>query len=952
MIIRRKLQLALVVAVTALAPSLAYAIGETTGRISGTITEAQTGAPVPGATVTASGPALIGAPRSVTTGEDGRYELVELPPGRYDVEVSYSGVKPIKRRVIVRQGETLPLDIAWSAELAETEVTVVVEERHMTKPDTNQTGTVISADTESKIASTRDYQGVALQVAGTVDSDDAPGNPLIKGGNWLMNKWLVDGMDISDAVLSSFSSNINFDSIASVEVITGGMEAQYNALGGVINLITAGGSDEWHVDSSLYVNNKKFSASPQYGPQLYQGVQDFARSHPAPTQSYQANINVSGPIVKHRLWFNFSFEYDYNESSTPAGPPLNVQAPSAKSDTFLVRLKLSWAPNDKHRITLSASADPAFFSNIDSANFQLAQAQDYQKQGGTFAILQWDWFINQNINTQVQTGFQWSFIDGGPQGFFKSDLLGGPDYQGTDKMFGPMNQAPYDPNQPRHINSIDSTAWYNGGTAQYDDRYTFQFDPSVSLRGKLAGFHDAKIGIQSRYVYHSDFVTTPGGMVFFDNFNPAAPPPANGGKLESGLCNQSTGTGCQAIENLPSYSNHQQGFSIGAFVQDRWKPIKRLTIIPGIRFDYGQTWNTLGQTVSHLFGVGPRIGATVDITGDQKTIFSAWYGRANEVLSLIPSSDEADITATNSVYLWDQTTKKFDTFLFASGGANGYRIDANASTPHTDEVDVSVRREIFKDSVASVDYTYKRVSNIWDGVEINQIWDPAGYRVLGFVDPQHQQQIYKVTTPDANYREYQGVDFTVESRPSPNWDIYAAYTLSWLYGPGAEEFGQVTFNGQNSPFYNPRMTHFFDGFLNGDVRHHIKLHASYTLHGFTAGTLFEYISGTPETKKFYSYNDQGFTALRSPQGTDPTTPNSSTSFSEFRIPDRIGVNLRVSYDFHELIKQHVILIADLFNLFNLSQATGINNQDQMGLYGTVTGRQTPFRFQLALRYVY
>src|ERR1700730_2687487 len=111
------------------APRAAHAVGETNGRIAGTVTEAQTGAPVPGASVTASGPALIGPPRTVTTGEDGRYEIVELPPGRYTIEVSYSGVKPITRKAVVRLGEMLPLDIAWSAELAETETTVVVEER-------------------------------------------------------------------------------------------------------------------------------------------------------------------------------------------------------------------------------------------------------------------------------------------------------------------------------------------------------------------------------------------------------------------------------------------------------------------------------------------------------------------------------------------------------------------------------------------------------------------------------------------------------------------------------------------------------------------------------------------------------------------------------------------------------------------------------------------------------
>src|SRR5579859_7002450 len=133
--VRKILKVALVLAVGVLAPRAAHAVGEQNGRISGTIIEAASGAPVPGASVTASGPALIGGPRTIATSDEGHYEFVELPPGRYDVEVSYSGVKPIKRRVVVRQGENVPLDIQWSPELAQAEVTVVVEERHMTKPD-------------------------------------------------------------------------------------------------------------------------------------------------------------------------------------------------------------------------------------------------------------------------------------------------------------------------------------------------------------------------------------------------------------------------------------------------------------------------------------------------------------------------------------------------------------------------------------------------------------------------------------------------------------------------------------------------------------------------------------------------------------------------------------------------------------------------------------------------
>jgi hypothetical protein len=305
-----------------------------------------------------------------------------------------------------------------------------------------------------------------------------------------------------------------------------------------------------------------------------------------------------------------------------------------------------------------------------------------------------------------------------------------------------------------------------------------------------------------------------------------------------------------------------------------------------------------------------------------------------------------------TTYQYDQTAKNWS-LLKTSGGTDGYRIDPNAKTPHSDEVVLSLRREILRGSVAGVTYTYKRISNIWDGVEVNQIWNSAGTRVLGYANGM-PEIVYKYTTPDDNYRIYQGVDFEYEARPNDRLDFYAAYTLSWLYGPGAEELGLISptgFEPGYSQYYNPRQKALYDGFLPEDVRHNLKLRVSYALHGLTAGAFFNYMSGAPLTKLFYNQYDGDYTNRRSPQGNEPGTGNTPNQIGEFRTPDVVVVNMRVSYDFHALIRQHLILIADLFNLFNLSASTTVENRD-LPTFGAVTARQQPFRFQLGLRYTY
>jgi hypothetical protein len=218
----------------------------------------------------------------------------------------------------------------------------------------------------------------------------------------------------------------------------------------------------------------------------------------------------------------------------------------------------------------------------------------------------------------------------------------------------------------------------------------------------------------------------------------------------------------------------------------------------------------------------------------------------------------------------------------------------------------------------------------------------------GYVNGQ-PVQIFKVTTPDTNVREYHGIDFIVEARPAPNWDIYAAYTLSWLFGRGSEQLGQL---GTGSSYFNPRQALFYDGFLPEDHRHALKLRTSYTWKGVSMGVLFSYLSGSPLSKQFFNLNQQAFINLRSPQGTDPgPQPNSARSISEFRLPDLVSVDLRVGYDFYGMIKQHVIVMADFFNLFNLNTPVALDTTAGP-TFGTFVQRQEPFRFELGLRYMY
>jgi hypothetical protein len=920
-------------------PGSALAVGELNGRISGKLLESGTSAALPGVKVTITSPALIGGAKVIATANDGYFEASSLPPGEYLVEFSMDGVKPTRRKLVVRQGETSPLNVTWNVE-SDMEETIDVEaEVPATRPDSTQSGTVFSSETQSRVASGRSYQAVAQQVAGV----SGGANPDVRGGNSIMNRYLVDGLDITDPVTNTFSANINFDSVGSFSILTGGMEAQYNSMGGVINLVSQQGSDEFHVDASFYGNHYKLSAPNQYGANLYEGSKFLDETPRPPTEGYQGNLNVSGPIVKEKLWFNFSYQYGNNQASVPSAPPLSIQAPNRQAISNLMRGKLTWAPGSRSRVTLSALADPASFdyadNNASNANFITPLASRRQNQGGLLGNLIWEYFPSEATTFKAMVGGQQSTIEVGPQA-----LLGKIDSDALKDFYNESNST-YDPTRPHHTNGDDQSQWFNFNRHTVDARYTVQTYLSVARRGMLFGQrHEAQVGFQGRLVQRRYSRTTPGGRFYND---------AGGGAGEAGLCvDETTGVGCNTYTEYPDVRTIERGGGFGLYAQDRWKPTEWLTVMPGLRFDYGMTKDASGRIVAQLAGLGPRLGAVVDVTRDQKTIFSAFYGRSNETLSLLAAAN-ASPGATQTIYQYNKATKQFE-YLQSAGGPGGTLVDRkNHTPPHSDEILLSLRRQVTKGVGLGVEYTYKQMSNIWDLVEVNQIWDPSGTRIVGYRDPSYKGAINNVARPDTNWIKYQSVDFIASGRPSKELEFYAAYTLSFRYGPGNDSMGQLATG--LSPHFNPRQTQFYTGYAFGDTRHQLKFQGSYTWKGLSFGPGLSYATGTPLARRYLTSNNVTGNILRSPIGTTPTNGNDPSQIAEFRLPDVLTVNARVSYDFAELTGQKFTLIADGFNLFNMAAATALRtteNASSPSLIGQATARQQPLRLQLGLRYQY
>jgi Carboxypeptidase regulatory-like domain len=294
-----------------------HAQSSTTGNITGTVRDPQ-GAAVPKAEVTIT-EEKTGVSRTVTATEDGFYTATSLPAGIYTISTSPTGFKKTVTTGVdlhVNENKTVNLDLQVG-QVTET-VTVTSE----TAPVELRSGEVSSLISEKQVTELplngRNYAQLALMVPGVspVTQAGAGGafatrgtglnagvDMSVNGNQSNANLWTVDGvnnMDVgSNRTLLVFPS---VDSIQEFRVERNSFSAEFGqAQGAVVNLITKGGSNDFHGSLFEFFRNDALNANNLF---LNRAGQ------PKPQLEYNNfGGNFSGPIVKNRVFFFWSEEW-------------------------------------------------------------------------------------------------------------------------------------------------------------------------------------------------------------------------------------------------------------------------------------------------------------------------------------------------------------------------------------------------------------------------------------------------------------------------------------------------------------------------------------------------------------------------------------------------------------------------------------------------------------------
>ena len=574
---------------------------QTTSTIAGTVHDKQ-GLTVGGAEVQVTSTELA-IDRSVSTEIDGTYRIAALPPGTYQIKVSKDGFQTeLFRNVEVTLNKTLIYDITLQigAMNQTIEVNSLIPLLETTSSSTGST--ITPQQIEEMPINGRNYLDLLQLVPGVSlnrQNDPAGDNstPILgeRGGNTL---YLIDGMPNRDNFNGGPSAQFNQDSILEFQVVTGGYKAEFgHASGGIVNVVTRGGTNDWHGGLSVFYRSSAFDSNNIPG-----------SSSGAPfLNRWDPTVYIGGPILKDKIFFfgsaerllesrnlNFIFNPNLPSSLVAFETPFNLN-----SLTYTTRGRAKLEENlGNHRVSeqfnytnnhitrflpLTAALNlPDTRYNLDSRTLMLGFADVW-----TFGDASNSWILNSFFQYRGDPTRQTPCCPaaGTPNTLF--NLFSS--YTSGDE-FGDLGQTSFGPG----YNSFGFfEKYYSTGSnlSKVFGRHTVKFGWNYE--------HQNVDGAEPNNFFTQLFATV-------DDFNTFGP-------INSGINLITLQAGPTPQDNLVKIHNNYTGL----FVQDDWKITSKITLNAGLRWDYDSQF-------PNKTDFSPRIG--VAWSPDSKTVINASFG--------------------------------------------------------------------------------------------------------------------------------------------------------------------------------------------------------------------------------------------------------------------------------------------------------------------------------------
>lgn len=619
---------------------------ETAGSIEGTVTDAQ-GGRIPNVTVTVTG-ITQGFTRTGTTDAQGFYRFQQVPPGTY--KVGFAGASGFSEssqdNVQVNLGRPTSVDVQLGAAQVTGDVTVSGSDTAGIETTESRIQTNISQRTAELLPKGVNFTSL-LNTAPAVRSEGLAGGFQIDGASGSENTFIIDGQEVSNfrTGVLNLNNNIPFQFVQEVQVKSSGFEAEFGgATGGVISVVTRGGSNEFHGDAGIEFRPSKFQGTPRQFLRLISTT--AGPEYLVPRKDDGTDVfpyaTLSGPIIKDKAWFFGSYAPQLLRTYRTINyiSPDPVGRVVTRGETYLAKQRNEYAfgridlqPWQSLRLTGTYLWNPIDVLGTLPATTTVA---DTTLPGVTFPGRgrvegpAYQNFVggrqssNNTTGTLVWTPTNRLVITARGGYSFLNEKIGNygvPPVQGvTRHIVQAFGQPPANFGLGFNTQTFPS---FSNILFDASRRRTADVDASYLVSG-FGGRHQFKGGFQFNGISNQIQSTTVDTTVyrFGETLSTASGHiglPVTPGSIGAGWLQR---FGAQGFAG----SNNQ-----ALYIQDTWQPISRLTLNLGVRIEKEKSPSFApgnpGVEFDFFDKLAPRLGFALDLFGDGNTKLFGSYGR-------------------------------------------------------------------------------------------------------------------------------------------------------------------------------------------------------------------------------------------------------------------------------------------------------------------------------------
>src|SRR5215813_6457524 len=598
-----------------------------------------------------------------TSDASGYYIVPNLPPGSYELNVSYTGFEPYARSgVQLRVGQTATLDVTLAVQGRRDVVEVTVDTPAIEVTRTELSNVIETKQIQNLPISGRLFTDFALLTPGVTTGRTSVGSTITEfevsrvsfaGMRDLSNQVTVDGADNINTATGSQRAAPPQEAVQEFRVVNNSFGAEYGrALGGIVNIVTKSGGNNFHGSIYDYFQNNALNSRSLLQPEPQPNV----------LRQNQFGATLGGPITKDKTFFFMNYE-GQRRGESPTYPtvllnniglinaakaalgiaPENLNVLKTKDNDYgFARLDHQLSTRNqlsvRYNIENGRDLNQLVGATLDGGGIGAPSSGHNvflsdQSLAGTLTSQIGSNIVNTALGQFARRRYNFPGVTGEPNLDIPNELLLGHNFGVLDKIW------------ETRIQGSDAMSWISG-------KHFLRFGADVNhvrnylLRIRLTPIRIILPGINC-LVDFANFVSPSAGI----SSNPAAgpcplPPAMNGVPIafQSAPLGTKVNFTPGVVEKLSTTGwpnaylpEQEKNFSVnlnhgyyGFFVQDQWKFSEKLTINYGLRYDF-ESGLSDQMDVSHK-GFQPRVGLAY--SPNKKTVIRAGFGLFNDRYAL------------------------------------------------------------------------------------------------------------------------------------------------------------------------------------------------------------------------------------------------------------------------------------------------------------------------------